>query len=192
MSGHYNSNFSLILQHSSSDNCSFGVNHLGSNGIKDLHCCFSVAKSLLTPLRPHDCKPPGSSVHGILQAGMLEWVTTSFSRGSSQPRDQTQVSSVAGGFFLYHWKNEPPASQKDLHQSLTYIIICKKEWDTAMLFKIKMIKLVSVRFTGMALFISQHPIREPVQSQPSGGLMIRLDLQISSSPQYRGHQKPTE
>ena len=39
-----------------------------------------------------DCSPPGSSVHGILQARILEWVAISFSRGSSPPRDQTQVS----------------------------------------------------------------------------------------------------
>ena len=43
--------------------------------------------------------PPGSSVHGILQARILEWVTIRFSRGSSRLRDQTQVSRIAGGFF---------------------------------------------------------------------------------------------
>ena len=47
-----------------------------------------------------DCHLPGSSVHGILQARMLEWVAISSSRGSSQPRDQTHVSCLAGGFFL--------------------------------------------------------------------------------------------
>ena len=40
--------------------------------------------------------PPGSSIHGILQAEILEWVAISFSRGSSRPRDQTQVSHIAG------------------------------------------------------------------------------------------------
>ena len=45
-----------------------------------------------------DCSPPGSSVHGISQAGMLEWIAISFSRGSSWPRDQTH------GFFT----TEPP------------------------------------------------------------------------------------
>ena len=44
-----------------------------------------------------DCSPPGSSVHGILQARILQWVAFPFSRGSSQPRDQTQVSQIAGG-----------------------------------------------------------------------------------------------
>ena len=48
---------------------------------------------------PMDCSLPGSSVHGILQARVLEWVAISFSRGSSRPRDQTQVSRIAGRFF---------------------------------------------------------------------------------------------
>ena len=45
------------------------------------------------------CSPPGPSVHEILQARRLEWVTISFSRGSSQPRDRTWVSLIAGRFF---------------------------------------------------------------------------------------------
>ena len=40
-----------------------------------------------------------STVQGILQAGILEWVDFPFSKGSSQPRDQTQVSHIGGGFF---------------------------------------------------------------------------------------------
>ena len=46
-----------------------------------------------------DCSLPGSSVHGIFQARVLEWVAISFSRGSSWPRDQTQVSCIAGRRF---------------------------------------------------------------------------------------------
>ena len=46
-----------------------------------------------------DCNLPGSSVHGILQARLLEWVTFPFSRGSSQPRDWTQVSRIVGRFL---------------------------------------------------------------------------------------------
>ena len=45
------------------------------------------------------CNPMDYTVHGILQARILEWVAFPFSRGSSQPRDQTQVSHIAGGFF---------------------------------------------------------------------------------------------
>ena len=45
------------------------------------------------------CNPMEYTVHGILQARILEWVAFPFSRGSSQPRDRTQVSHIAGGFF---------------------------------------------------------------------------------------------
>ena len=45
------------------------------------------------------CRLPGSSIHGILQARILEWVAILFSRGSSQPKDWTQVSHIAGKFF---------------------------------------------------------------------------------------------
>ena len=45
------------------------------------------------------CDPMNYSVHGILQARILEWVAVHFSRGSSESRDQTQVSHIAGGFF---------------------------------------------------------------------------------------------
>ena len=48
-----------------------------------------VAQSCPTFCDPEDCSPPGSSVHGILQARILEWVAISFSRGSSRPSDQT-------------------------------------------------------------------------------------------------------
>ena len=45
---------------------------------------------------PMEYSPPGSSVHGIFQARILEWVAISFSRGSSQPRDRTQLFHIAG------------------------------------------------------------------------------------------------
>ena len=50
---------------------------------------------------PMDCSPPGSSIHGILQARILEWVAIPFSRGSFWPRDQTCVSRIAGRFFFF-------------------------------------------------------------------------------------------
>ena len=58
-----------------------------------------VAQSCPTLCDPVDCSPPGSSIHGILQARILEWVAISFSRGSSWPRDRTQVSLIAGRRF---------------------------------------------------------------------------------------------
>ena len=58
-----------------------------------------VAQLCPTLCNPMDCSPPGFSVYEIFQARILEWVAISFSRGFSQPRDQTQVSWTAGRFF---------------------------------------------------------------------------------------------
>ena len=58
-----------------------------------------VSQSCSTLLDPMHCSPPDSSVHGILQAKILEWATMPSSRWYSQTRDGTQVSRVAGGFF---------------------------------------------------------------------------------------------
>ena len=58
-----------------------------------------VTQLCLTLCDPMDCSPPGSSVHEILQATILERVAIHFSRGSSRPRNQTQVSYIAGRFF---------------------------------------------------------------------------------------------
>ena len=58
-----------------------------------------VAQSCPTLCDPMDCSPQGSSVHGILQARILQWVAISFSRASSQPRDWTWVTCTAGRFF---------------------------------------------------------------------------------------------
>jgi len=66
-----------------------------STGVREV----KVAQSCPTLCNPMDYSLPGASVHEILQARMLQWVAVSFSRGSSQPRDQTQVSQIAGRFF---------------------------------------------------------------------------------------------
>ena len=58
----------------------------------------SIMSDSLRPIM--DCSPPGSSVHGILQARILEWVAMSSSRGFSQPRDRTQVSHIVDGLFM--------------------------------------------------------------------------------------------
>ena len=58
-----------------------------------------VAQSCPTLFNPMDCSPPGSSVHGIFQARLLEWIAISFSRRSSQSRDGTHVSCVVSRRF---------------------------------------------------------------------------------------------
>ena len=57
-------------------------------------CEVKVTQSCLTP-----CNPVNYTLHGILQARILEWVAFPFSRGSSQPRDRTQVSQIVSRFF---------------------------------------------------------------------------------------------
>ena len=60
----------------------------------DMNVKVNVAQSCLTL-----CDPVDYIVHGMLQVRILEWVAIPLSRGSSQPRAQTQISSIAGGFF---------------------------------------------------------------------------------------------
>ena len=84
------------------------ITNIENRGIK-LFCCGGclVTKSCLTLCDPMDCSPPGSSVHGISQARILEQVAISFSRGSSWPRDWTHVFCI-GRQILYHWATRGP------------------------------------------------------------------------------------
>ena len=66
--------------------------------------CALVAQSCLILCDPMDCSPLGSSVHGVLQARIVEWVDMPSSKGSSQPRDWTLVSCTEGG--LYHLSHQ--------------------------------------------------------------------------------------
>ena len=65
-----------------------------------MYCVFLKVSVKVAQLCPTLCDPMDYTVHGILQARILEWVAFPFSRGSSNPRDQTQVSHIAGGFFI--------------------------------------------------------------------------------------------
>ena len=65
------------------------------------NCCL-VTKLCLTLSDPMEYSPPGSSVHGILQARILQWGAISFSRGSSRPRDWTHISCI-GRQILHCW-----------------------------------------------------------------------------------------
>ena len=75
---------------------------VGMGGFR--HAC-SVTPTLCDPM---DCSPSGSSVQGILQAGILEWVAMISSKGSSQPRDQTCVSPAlqVDSLPLSHWRSQ--------------------------------------------------------------------------------------
>ena len=80
------------------------LTYIMSSYAKDCVILFSqgwseVTQSCPTLCDPMDCSPPGSSIHGILQARVLEWVAISFSRRSSRPRDWTRVSCIVGRCF---------------------------------------------------------------------------------------------
>ena len=70
-----------------------------------VHACMLSHFSHVWLCNPVGSSPPGSSVHGILQARILKWVTMPFSSGSFWPRDQTHVSCVSciGRWIFYHW-----------------------------------------------------------------------------------------
>ena len=86
--------FKLINTSITCYHCVWGGVGCGEN----VRAC-SATLSCPTLCDPIDCSPPGSSVYGIFQARTLEWITISFSRGSSRPGDQTHISGVVGGFF---------------------------------------------------------------------------------------------
>ena len=74
-----------------------------------------VAQSCLTLCHPMDCRSlPRSSVHGIFQARVLEWVAISFSRGSSRPRDWTQVFRIVGRRFTVWATREIQGNRLDI------------------------------------------------------------------------------
>ena len=78
-------------------------------------------KSCLTLCDPMGCSLPGSSIHGILQARVLEWVAISFSRGSSRPRDRTQVSHIVGRRFTI-WATREDCS----HEIKRHLLLGRK------------------------------------------------------------------
>ena len=79
-----------------------------------------VAKSCLTLCKPRDGSSPGSSVHGISQARILEWVAISFFRVSFWPKDWTQVS-CSGRWILYHWATRD--DQKVVQEQDIYTVV---------------------------------------------------------------------
>ena len=81
-----------------------------------------LTQSCLTLCHPMDCSPPGSSVHGILQARMLERVVMSSSRGPFRPRGQTPVFCIAGGFFAAEPPGEPDARRDPTNGRACYTL----------------------------------------------------------------------
>ena len=114
------------------------------------HVCVHV--SLCDPV---DCSLPGSSVHRILQARILQWVAISYSRGSSQPRDWTLVSCF-GRWILYHCTTWEAPTIHETFTKMDYALGHKENLTN--LFKRRPKKLHS-------LTTVQHPSNTPVSSE---------------------------
>ena len=82
---------------------------------------MAAHSSILAGKNPMDCSPPGSSLHEIFQARIVEWVAISFSRASSQPRDQTRVSCTAGRLFTYWATREALGFQTSVQVLMTRV-----------------------------------------------------------------------
>ena len=102
---------------------------------------------------PMDCSPPGSSVHGIFRAWVLEWVAISFSRGSSQPRDRTRVSHILGRCFtVWATREVLPRQLKENIQHLGELQVCFSvgvKLDLAVLLALSLAQRVSL---GQAIY----------------------------------------
>ena len=85
-----------------------------------------VAQSCLTLCNPMDCSLAGSPIHGIVQARVLEWVASSFPRGSSRPRDWTWISSIVGRCFIV-WATRD-GNQKSMPMTLNFTFKSKCGW----------------------------------------------------------------
>ena len=82
--------------------------------------CVSVTQSCLTLCDLMDYSPPGSSVHGILQARILEYVFISFSRGSSPPRIEPRSPALEADFLLSEARGKPKGYLAGIYIQITY------------------------------------------------------------------------
>ena len=105
--------------------------------------------------KPMDCSPPGSSVHGIFQARILEQFATSFFRGSSRPRDWTHVYHISctARWILYHWatwevrqlswvqlKKESERGSEDIRWNMVIVVLARVSEENGALLKIMLMQ----------------------------------------------------
>ena len=131
-------------------------------------CKMKVAQSCPTLFDPMDYSLPGYSVHGILQQRILEWVAIPFSRGSSQPRDRTQVSHIAGSFFtIWATREAPDVLKASPNEMIWWPSSPKAYWSP---------RIDNINPYDMALLLHHQPIRE---FDTSWSLMLRLPFLTS-------------
>ena len=155
---------------------------------------------------PVDCRPPGSSVHGILQARILECVANPFSRGSSWPRDQAWVSCIAGRFFTI-WVTREAESyvffsshvwiwQKDhkedwvLKNWYFWVLVLEKTLESPL--DCKEIKPINSKGNQPWIFIGRTDAKTKLKFQYFGHLMRRADSLEKTGKDFPLRQKERE
>ena len=120
-----------------------------------------VTQSCLTLFDPMDCSLPGSSVHGILQARILEWVAIPFSRESSRLRDWTRVSCTADRFFTVWATKEEKMSWFELNFVDKYIFFTLPPFQLHFLvpFLMDLNFLLIIENSYMAHYIANNTIK---------------------------------
>ena len=143
-------------------------------------CSFHFGElSRVQLCNPMNSSPPGSSVHGILQASIPEWVAISFSRGFSQPRNWTWVSCIADGFFTVWATREAPlggANRRLIVNSLTGAPLCLAPGNAKR-------RLADCNFpTGAPSISYLTTITQPRAKTPSYFLTLSTICGVGSSP----------
>ena len=126
-----------------------------------------VAQSCLTLCNPMDCSLLGSSVHGVFQARVLEWIAIPFSRGSSQPRNRTQVSPIAGRRFTV-W------ATREFHYDVSMHKFCSDLFQMELIGLLEsMISLIGFYFKKMSAIILKNIISFIGLSPSLSGALMR-------------------
>ena len=132
---------------------------------KNMHVyLFAYLLSCVQLCSPLDCSKPGSSVHVISQARILEWVAMPSSRGSSQPSDQIQASRTAGGFFTI-WATRKPKNSELGSLSLLQGIFPTQELNQGLLHCRRILYQLSHQGNGVKIQ-SLETHYQPSKAQP--------------------------
>ena len=122
-----------------------------------------VVQSCLTLCHTMDCSLSGSSIHGILQAGILEWVAISFSRRSSQPRDWTRVSCIVGRHFTI-WATREVVNMESVFSKKKNQKSTKNDWADG--FWTKEVQFCSFQWHQLCRTFLKSQISEGIHPRP--------------------------
>ena len=135
---------------------------------KDVVFVLQLLSCVQLLCNPMDCSPPGSSVHEIYKARILEWIAIPFSRGSSQPGDRSHVSCIAGGLIT----SEPPGKPTGVPLIITLYQFqfretdgqfpCDGQFSLSITNSQSLLKLISIQLMPSNHYILCHPLLLPL------------------------------